>query len=288
MVKKLFKIPLELVKVFDYLDYKPYLKDLYLATKAEEDGYTYIKFSKDLGLTETNVSSHIINNRRPLTSDGALKVVKAIGLTKQDRKYFLALVDYINEDDSTKRDKMFHDLFSIKQSNLPEVLQEQMTYFSKWYFPVIGELARVEGFQCDYQWVKKNLWPRLTPKEFDASIEFLEKVRILSKDENGSKQRTDLDFSPGQATKNISVKKYHQQMLKLADQGLTNVEESKRHYSAMTIVLGEEEASELNELILEFQRKVAELESQSQKRESVYQINLQLFPLGKGNDIWKK
>ena len=77
-------------------------------------------------------------------------------------------------------------------------------------------------------------------------------------------------------------------MLKLADQGLTNVEESKRHYSAMTIVLGEEEASELNELILEFQRKVAELESQSQKRESVYQINLQLFPLGKGNDIWKK
>lgn len=288
MVKKLFKKPLEKVKVVDYLDYKPFLKDLYLAIKEDDESYTYIKYSKDIGLSESNVSSHIVNNRRPLTQDSAKKLVKAIGLIKDDRRYFLTLVDYINEQQSTKRDELFHQLFSMKQSALPEVLQEQMTYFSKWYFPVIGELARVEGFECDFQWVKKNLWPRLTPKEFDASIEFLERVRILSKDSSGNMVRTDLDFSPGQATKNISVKKYHQQMLQLADQGLTKIEETKRHYSAMTVVLSEEKAVELNELILEFQRKVLELEAKNQERNGVYQFNLQLFPLTKGHRLWKK
>ncbi|WP_159455289.1 TIGR02147 family protein [Pseudobacteriovorax antillogorgiicola] len=287
MARALIQEVVDDTHVFDYLDYKSFLGDLYHKLKQSDSQYSYMKFSADLGLTETNVSSHIIHGRRPLTIEAAKKVVKSLGMKKLKRKYFLALTDYINETDPSLRDQKFQSLFAIKQESLPDSLQEQMTYFSQWYYPIIGELARVEGFQADYKWVKKNLWPNITPKQFEKAIEVLKQVKILKDGERSSDlNRTDLDFSPGHATRDISVSKYHQQMIKLAEQGLSAITEKKRNFSSMTVVLSRENAKKLNQLVLEFQRKVLELEASNTAGKDVYQVNVQLFPFTDGDDIW--
>lgn len=257
--------------------------------KNHNDSYSYSRFSKEIGLPESNVSSHIIHGRRPLTKDAAKKITKAMSITKLERQYFLSLVDYINESDPTLRDQFFQDLFTKKQESLPTPQQDQMKYFSQWYYPVIGELSRLKDFECEFSWVKKNLWPHITPKQFDSAKEFLESAAVIVKNQSSGKyERSQVDLSPGHATYKISVSSYHQQMLSLAEQAISSVKSQKRNFSTMTLVLNKTDIKKAHELIQELQRKLLELEAESSNESEVYQINMQMFPFTQGINLWEK
>ena len=277
------KVVSEKVKPSNFLDYKLYLQAVFDEMKKSIEGYTYKKFGGAIGLSESNVINHIIKGRRPLTIEGAKKVAQALKLKRDEKKYFFLLVKYINEKDLSSRNKTFHQLYENKRELLSSDMQkEKLTYFSKWYFPVIGELVRCKGFSSDTKKIISRLLPNVAKKEIEEALDFLKKVRIIELDkEQEEYKRTELDFSIGHATKDLSISSYHRQMLSQAERALTGVEKNKRNFSAMTLVLSNQKLNELNQLILDFQRKIVELCQAEQDPEEVFQVNIQMFPFTK-------
>lgn len=267
----------------DYLDYRAFLADLYAAAKASDPSYTYERFGGEIGLSQSNVVNHIIKGRRPLTREAAGRVCSKVGIQGVQRRYFLTLVSYINESDDAARDELFHKLFEIKRQTLGDtLLAEKLTYFSKWYYPVIGELARCKDFSTDPRWIARHLWSDATPKDITRALEFLHDVRILAKDpKTNESRRTELDFSIGHATRDIALSSYHRQMLRISEKALARIKKRDRNFSAMTLVLKDQtQIQALQNLVLEFQRKVMELDlkGSDDRGDAVYQVNLQVFP----------
>ena len=84
------------IKPSEFLDYSEYLAKLFKHLKLHQDGYSYQKFSQDLGFSATIVSHHIIKGRRPLTEVAAGKIIKSLKITGVQRRYFVQMVRYKN------------------------------------------------------------------------------------------------------------------------------------------------------------------------------------------------
>lgn len=262
----------------EFLDYKAYLLAVFNCVKNEVGKYRYSDFGRDLGLTDTNVVNHILKGRRPLTNKASQKVAKNLGLKNKERRYFLAMVEYVNAKNQDERDRLFQKLYVIRREALPRKFQtQQLEYYSSWLNPLLGELARCRSINDDVDIINKCFWKKTSKKEIKSSLELLVDIGVLEKDTDGNYHRTDLDFSTGNATKKLAISSYHRQMLQLSEEALAKVPKGDRNISAITLVLSKENKKELSQLISEFQRKILELEAKEQQREDITQVNLQMF-----------
>lgn len=83
MLGKSAKAIIEAIKPSGFLDCRGYLSEVYQALKS----YSYVTFTKEMGLGNCNAMLLINSKRRPVTLNNAKKVV-AIGLRFGGRNYF--------------------------------------------------------------------------------------------------------------------------------------------------------------------------------------------------------
>ena len=88
------------VSVFDYLDFRAYLADVYVQKKAEGRSFSYRAFSRRAGLKSPNHLKLVIDGQRSLTPHSALRYVKALRLDEDEAAYFIDLVSF-NQASST-------------------------------------------------------------------------------------------------------------------------------------------------------------------------------------------
>src|SRR5689334_872579 len=106
------------VLITDFLNYRDYLSALYAKIHEANKSYSYLKFSEDLGFSHTNVSWLIVTGRRSLSPAACDKVLKAIGLKGDSRRYFQVLVNYNNARIPNKREELFQRLMQLKSRTL--------------------------------------------------------------------------------------------------------------------------------------------------------------------------
>ena len=82
------------VHVFEYLDYRQYLKDFYAAQKAKSSAFSHRSFSRRAGLRSSNYLSLVMKGERDLSSEMAPRFAKACGLVKSEADFFCDLVAY--------------------------------------------------------------------------------------------------------------------------------------------------------------------------------------------------
>ncbi|MBC7533886.1 MAG: TIGR02147 family protein [Oligoflexus sp.] len=92
----IIKDALEGTKPSSYLDYRLFLKALYVYGKTYSRGYTYQAFAEDLGFNATTVMHQVVNGYRPLSVKAAMQVVKRFDLDSSEAQYFLTLVVFCN------------------------------------------------------------------------------------------------------------------------------------------------------------------------------------------------
>lgn len=285
MKKKVANSLLEKIKPSDFMDYKNYLLALYQMQKTLNADYTYHKFSEDLGFTATNVVSHIIQGRRPLTEKAARTVAGALHLTGLEKRYFLTLVTYVNAHDISDQKRHFDTLFELReQTVVSSITKENMQYFSQWFYSIIGEMARLKEFKADPEWISKNLLPDLRPKQIENALLVLEKLGILRFDEKLNKYcRTELDLSTPKEAKGLATTSYHMQMLDQGRSALSRVPANQRNFSSVTVAVPESMIKKMTDLIYQLQMDILNLEKEAkgQGANAIYQVNVQMFPFTK-------
>ncbi|HEY5958371.1 MAG TPA: TIGR02147 family protein, partial [Polyangiaceae bacterium] len=93
------------VSVFDYLDYRAYLRDNYAERKANEYGFSHRAFSKRAGLRSTNYLKLVMDGERNLTPEMAHQFAAGCGLVKAAAEYFCELVAMNQADSAAERNR---------------------------------------------------------------------------------------------------------------------------------------------------------------------------------------
>lgn len=92
--------------IFDYDDYRIFLKDYYLSQIKKRQGFSYRFFARKANLGSPSYLRMIIDGERNISSFTATKFSQVMGLTQDERIFFQFLVLYTHS--KTKEEKNYN------------------------------------------------------------------------------------------------------------------------------------------------------------------------------------
>ncbi|HYX38534.1 MAG TPA: TIGR02147 family protein [Oligoflexus sp.] len=281
--QKLIETIASRVSVTRYLDYREYLQAIYLALKNELGSYSYLSYAEDLGFSKTNVVHLIIKGKRPLTDKAADRISSALDMRSNERKYFEQLVSFQNSHDAIEREMLMQNLLHYKNKDVQsEESHDQLEFFTEWFNVAIYELALTPYFTEDPKELAGLLTPRIRPEQARKSLELLQRLGLLRKDESSGRLMTTRNrVSTGDEIASLAIIRYHQKMIDLGKESLTSVEASLRDISAISIAIPEHKLPEFKKEISALRKKLLSMADEETSPDAVYQVNFQLFPLSR-------
>ena len=268
------------VNVFEYLDYRAFLRDLYQERKAAEYGFSYRAFSRRAGLRSTNYLKLVMDGERNLTPEMAQRFAVGCGLEGQAADYFCELVAFNQTSNAVERNRCHERLSRFKQyRKIHQLDAAQAAYHSSWYVPAIRELAARPDFTDDPKWIARTLKPRITAEEAARALDTLRSLGLLEPDGSGRLRQAAPLVSTGPGPLGHHIVNYHRSMLERAAEALDTVPREEREISSVTLCVSHDVMLDLKERIREFRRELLQVAELDGAPERVVQINFQLFPL---------
>ncbi len=263
-----------------FLDAREYLAAVYQELKQHFGQYSYIRFTEDMGFGACNAMHLIIHGQRPLTSKGAQKIAAALGLTGVGRKYFLKLVA---AQQGESRDEAFDKLVELKTKALPKALdRRQLEFYNQWYNAAILELLSLPDARDDPAWISGRLMPTVPPTKVANALKLLVKLgHVVQDPAKGRLVPSEAVLTTGNEVLGLAVMRYHQQMIALAKDSLTDVAPLERDISAVTIAIPAARTPELKAKIQAFRKELLEFSKACTGSDEIVQVNIQLFPIAR-------
>lgn len=262
-----------------FTDGREYLHSLYAAAKQADSKYSFIKMAEDLGFAPTNIIYQIIEGKRPLTAKTGQKIVAGLGLTGNERRYFLELIQLKSWKNPADRNAALEKLLTFKQTEPHKIAQDMLEYYAQWYHPVIREMTRLEAFQSDPNWIAASIVPRIRPEQAKESLKVLERLTLIRFDE-GLKRHLAVESTvfTGHEVSGVGMMNYHTKMIDIAKAALTQSPHNQRDFSVVNICVTERSIPILKAMIHAFQMQLLKFDNECVERERAVQINIQMFP----------
>src|SRR3989338_1498037 len=134
--------------ITDYTDYALFIKD-YFNSKRNSDGFSFRQFAKCSGFKSPSYLKLIIDKKRKISEKSLGKFMLGLGLSGDEKKYFVLLVRYNNEQDSSVKSMYFDELLQIQQTKSSTQTHHVFEILKNWYFLAIRELVSHPEFQKD-------------------------------------------------------------------------------------------------------------------------------------------
>lgn len=268
------------INLFEYLDYRAYLKDIYQTAKKSRGSFSFRRFSQMAGFASPNFLKLVMDGKRNLTEDSLPKFMTGLKLNKQEQEFFRNLVYYNQAKTHEKKDYYYQRLIQSKKfSQLKPIEKNQYEYCSEWYHSVVRELAVSKDFDGTPEWLSRRIFPSITPAQARKSLETLETLGFISKDEEGKYRQSSPLVSTGNEVTSLALYNYHMNLLDVAKTALEGVPAEQRDMSSMTLGVAQSRVPDLKKMIQEFRQQVMKTVSTDREPEEVVQLSIQLFPL---------
>jgi len=267
--------------VFDFLDFRQYLKELFEFKRLQQPYFSMRVFSRLSGFRSPNYMSLILSGKRKLTAKNIRHVIKACRLNRKEGQYFETLVQW-NQADPEDRDSYFEELSRTQLSRKHTQLQTpQSVILGQWYCYVIRELVLLPDFQEDPKWISNRLAHQISPNEVELALNLLIQLELLKRSPSGRLIQSDPIITTTHNQSSALIRQYHRDLILRSLEALESQPVFRRDFRALTMALSENGVLKLKKALNEFQDRVVQIASQETDPTEVFQLNLQLFPFTK-------
>jgi uncharacterized protein (TIGR02147 family) len=269
------------VSVYDFLDHRAYLAAYYTAAKRTRPSFSFRLFSKLAGLRSPNFLKLVIDGERNLGADSVGRFAEALGLEGADAEFFADLVAFGQAQTLADKNRAFERIAASRRFRAARRIDgELFAYLSHWYNPVIRELAAREDFQEEPRWIAAQLRPRISASEAAEAMKLLLSLGLLVRDPaNGRIARGEPTLTTEHEVRSLGAAAFHRQMLERAAQSIDTVPRELRDLAALTVCVSSETAALVKQRIHQFREALTELCDADTQGSTVYQLNVQWFPL---------
>ncbi len=269
------------VSVYDYLDHRLYLAAYYQAAKRTRPSFSFRMFSKLAGLRSPNFLKLVIDGERNLGADSVGRFAQALALEGADAEFFADLVAFGQAQTLAEKNRAFERIAASRRFRAARRIDgELFAYLSHWYNPAIRELAARDDFQEEPRWIAAQLRPKITPHEAADAMKLLLSLGLLVRDAgSGRVVRGEPTLTTEHEVRSLGAAAFHRQMLERAAQSIETVPRELRDLAALTVCVSAETAAAVKQRIHQFREALTELCDADPKGNTVYQLNVQWFPL---------
>ena len=267
------------VTVFDYTDYREYLRDKFSETKSKTSGFTYRFIAEQAGFRSPGFLTQVLQGKSNLTEAMARKIANAIGLSKMEVRYFCHLVGFTQAKSHENKRKYFQNMTAFGKARSRLVPPDAFELYDHWYYSAIRALLHYYDFKDDYKALAKKISPSITPLEAKKAIKVLERLGFIVKNEQDRYVLTQKHITTGIETNSVLVNNFLVNTLDVGKDAFYRFPKDKRNFSALTLSVSQNGYAAILERIAECRREIVEIADKDQNVDRVYQANFQLFPL---------
>jgi uncharacterized protein (TIGR02147 family) len=223
----------------------------------------------------------VIQGKRNLSSAYSMVAAKAFKLNKHETEFFRNLVGYDQARNLDEKNLFYQKILRNKRyTNVKTLDKSQYDFFSHWYIPVVRELLTHKDFNGEAAWMAERIFPRVTVAQIEAAVELLRKLDLARRDEaTGKWTLSDHVVSTSSEATHLGLRNYHMSAIQLAHDSLKHFGPDRRDVRSVTVGLSEAAFAELKSRMENVWKELMEFAGAQQEADSVYQVNLQLFPL---------
>jgi len=270
------------VHIFEYLDYREYLRDFYASQKATRPAFSHRAFSRRAGLRSSNYLSLVMKGERDLSSEMAPRFARACGLSKREASFFCDLVAFCQAKTTDEKNRHHERLARFGRfREAHQLLGEQTAYHQHWFMPAIRELVSLPGFCEDPKWIASKLEPPISTRQASDALETLCRLGLLVRDPRGKLRQAQALVTTGPGPLGHQIFLYHHGMIDLAKKALDRLPREQRDVSSLTLCVAETTLVTLKQRIREFRQELLQLAELETSPEQVVQLNFQMFPLSR-------
>ena len=223
----------------------------------------------------------VLIKARHIAEKSIKKFIEYFSFDQQEAEYFETLVHFIKAK-SDKESKLFFDkLLSFKELKTNVLTSDQYEFYRKWYYSAIRSLLQFYDFHGDYKELAEQLTPSISVKEAKQAIKLLERLQLIKCDANGRYELVDKAITTGREWRSLAIQSFQEETIEMAKESLARHRKELRDISTITMNIGPEDLQRLKELTQQFRNTVIRYVNDNASPESVYQMNVQLYPLTK-------
>ncbi|EKD51190.1 MAG: hypothetical protein ACD_62C00315G0002 [uncultured bacterium] len=268
------------INLYDYLDYRLFLKDWYKFSKKSRRGFSFRAFSKRAGNPAPNFLKRVMDGQHNLTPNGIKEMIKGLGLNKQESDFFIVLVHFNQAKTHEEKNKQYQKIIrSACFAKLRPLDKNQYLYFSTWYNPIIRELVVSSAFDGSYEWLANKIRPVITPEQAKKSVALLATMGFIKENSDHTWSQTTALVSTGHEAVDISIANYHLNVLSLIAKLITRIEPEQRQSHTMTLGVTRDKIALLKKKVQEFRNDVLTLVAEDTDPEEVVLVSVHMLPV---------
>jgi len=271
-----------LARVFDYLDYREFLRELYARHKAFDKRFSCRFIASRVGFKSASFFSQVLHGRSELTPSMALRFAVFLKLDARETDFFELLVLYARAEGAAERRRYLERLATFREARAHTVPPEHFEFYACWYHTAIRELLHIEPFDGDHKALARRLRPAITLAQARESIDLLLRLG-MAREENGRVVRADArSTTTGEAVASVQVDQFHESCLDLARRAIDGIPRGERRLSTVTVTLSPEARSRVETELAEFRSRILAIAEADRGETEVWHLGLQFIPLTQG------
>ncbi len=264
------------VSIYDFKDYREYLKEVFEERKAKFGKYSFKRWSEELGLSSVSGLTMVIKGQRNPGPSISEKLISNLNLDQKEEEYFLKLVDFTKT--SKNNSSMFMYMLDNDQEFNLDDSQRPLSF--KWQMGFLREAVKWQDFKETKTWLDSKIRFTIDKEEIEEILKEMKDVGALKY--SNQALSVDKDFTFERPTVNY-FKNLHRDFLKMAELSY-ETEQSKRILEYRMIMVKKEDIpraqKRLKELMNEFIKEFDQEEAHSKDSE-IYLTSIYLLPISK-------
>ena len=268
-----------MVTIFDYSDFRLFLKDWLQEQKTQGHPMTYEVFGEAVGFRSKGFLTQILQGKTKVPLPMIPRIAEVLDLKKKEKEYFSLLVQFNQAKSAAQRAELHREILDGFRVEAKALALDQFEYYQKWYYSALRSILGYYPFRGDYADLAKQLDPPITPAQAKRGISLLEELGLIVKHEDGFYRLTDRLITSGESFSSHAVIQFQRETMDLAKAALEGFPKSKRNGSTLTLGLSDEGYKAMEEKLRILRQELAEIARFDKGIDRVIQINLHAFPL---------
>ena len=162
------------IDVFDYLDFRVFLRDCYRDLKEHQRGFSYRWFAREAGMSSPNFLKLVMDGKRNLSAQSIDSFARVLKLTESEVNYFRCLVAFAQAESVPDKNAHFERLCQLRRRPRATIMTtESFDVLTHWYYVAIAELVDCPGFTPDPAWIAATLVPSISEEEAAEALRVL-------------------------------------------------------------------------------------------------------------------
>ena len=268
----------KIIDIFQFTHFRKYLDEYQAARVVSDPEFTRAGACVLLGLPKTRSYYNDIIKGKKLSSRMIPKFVEVLGLNKKEAKYFETMVNLDQAKSTAERDALFEEL--LRQHPDPHHIldADAYEYYNHWYNSVLFTALEVVDVSDDLEPIQKRIFPKVSVGTLKRSLELLERLGFVRKNEDGFWKSCRDSVSSGANNNSDLVRQYQLQCFELSKQALLANDENPSDMGTFTFSVSDEAFKAIAREIWALKARVRKIITQDKKKATgVHQLNIHLF-----------